>query len=215
MSPGVPSMRREAVLAFLRHPIPDLTKTRLIPALGAVGAARVYRRIADRVLDEVRRMQRPNLRRVAWVTPAGSLEDVRSWVGPLFDLRPQPPGDLGRRLAVAFAAAFDEGAKSVIALGTDCPWVTARLLDDAFEALVNHDAVLGPALDGGYYLLGLSRLLPVFEGIPWSTEQTAAATLARLAQSGARTQQLPPLRDIDSPDDLAALLVDWPDLLRE
>ncbi len=207
--------RRETLLVFLRHPSPGAVKTRLIPALGPDGAARLYRRIADRVLGEARGLHRADLRRIAWAAPAEQIAAMRTWVGPEFECRAQAQGDLGRRLSTAFGAAFAEGAQSVVAIGTDCPWVTARLLADAFDALRAHDAVLGPALDGGYYLLGLARLLPVFESIPWSTPETAAVTLARLAKSGARTRELPPLRDIDSPADLAALAEEWPDWLAQ
>lgn len=203
-------MAPEALLFFVRYPEPGRAKTRLIPRLGPAGAAHVYRRVAEEVAREVARFSRPDLVRAALVDPPERLEEARSWLGGAFEAVPQARGDLGRRLSAAFGWAFERGAGPVVAMGTDCLDLRGDLLAEAFDALSTMDAVLGPALDGGYYLIGLSRPIPeVFEGIPWSTDRVTGAALERLARRGATCRMLPPLRDLDTPEDLDALLPRW------
>lgn len=206
----------EALLVFLRWPEPGRAKTRLIPRLGALGAARVYRRVAGHVCAEAAALDRPTLSRIAHVEPAARVDDVTAWLGPAFRVVPQSAGDLGDRMQSAFGAAFAEGAARAVIIGTDCPDVDARLLGEAFDALLTHDAVFGPAYDGGYYLLGLRRPMPLlFAGVPWSTSETGAITLARLAAAEASVATLPELRDLDEPADLDALQPRFPELLGE
>ncbi len=207
-------MAPEALLFFVRYPVAGEAKTRLIPRLGPEGAAKVYRLIAEEVAGEVRRFPRPDLIRVAFVEPPERLEEARGWLGKGFEFEPQARGDLGERLTDAFNWAFGKGAGRVVVIGTDCLDLRGNLLQEAFEALMQNDAVLGPALDGGYYLIGLSRPLPeVFEGIPWSTEKVSRAALERLGRCKATCKLLPPLRDLDTPEDLDALLPRWGEVL--
>ena len=122
-----------------------------------------------------------------------------------FEVRPQAEGDLGARLAAAFAAELARGARGVAAIGTDCIGLDAMQLASAFDALLDRDAVLGPAADGGYWLLGLSRPCPeVFRDIPWGESAVAEATITRLRDAGASVALLPVLRDVDTLDDLRA-----------
>lgn len=205
----------ERLLVFVRWPEPGRAKTRLIPRLGPEGAAAVYRRVAEYVCGSVAQLDRPSLRRIACVEPAARLDDVGLWLGSRFAVAPQGEGDLGARLARAFDEAFLQGARRVVVIGTDCPDVDAALVAEAFDALATHDAVFGPAHDGGYYLLGLSRSMPrAFAHVPWSTADTGATTLARLAEEGARVALLPVLRDLDEPPDYDVLVERFPDLLR-
>ncbi len=195
----------ELLLVFLRHPEPGKVKTRLIPAFGAEEAARLYRSMVEQVVATVRSIDRPGLHPRLWVEPATALDEVRRWLGPELSYREQVSGDLGNRIEIAFRSAFAEGAQQVVAIGTDCIELDAELLEQAFTQLRTHDAVIGPALDGGYYLIGLARMLPeVFQGIPWSSTHTAAVTRQRLAELQATVHLLPPLRDIDTPQDLQA-----------
>jgi rSAM/selenodomain-associated transferase 1 len=138
-------------------------------------------------------------------TPPERRADFEAWLGPDFRYEAQSEGDLGARLEGAFERAFAEGAARVVVVGTDCPGLDGSHLAMAFEGLRGADAVLGPAADGGYYLLGLTRLLrEVFRGIPWSTERTLAETLDRLRTGGHSVVLLPTLRDVDRPEDLDA-----------
>lgn len=208
------SSPREALLVFLRVPEPGRAKTRLIPALGPEGAVRVYERVARHVLEQGGRVQRPSLERLAFVAPDGGAQELTAWGEGAFEMLPQGSGDLGERMSAAFERAFARGAERAVIIGTDCPDVDAALLGRAFDALDEHDAVLGPALDGGYYLLGLRGRRPeAFRDVPWSSPDTLSRTRDRLRQSGARWTELERLRDLDDPDDLEALRPRFPHLL--
>jgi len=195
----------EAIFLFLRFPEPGQAKTRLIPELGAEGAAEVYRKMAEQVADIVRELDRPGLLKVAYYSPAEKGQEIRKWLGNDFHFVAQPDGDLGRRLEDAFVGGFRKGARRIVAIGTDCVEITEEIILEAFEALSEADAAIGPALDGGYYLMGLNRPChSVFRGIPWSTDKTLRETLARLRGCGLNVRLLPPLMDIDTPEDLKA-----------
>jgi rSAM/selenodomain-associated transferase 1 len=205
----------ETLLLFVRYPEAGRVKTRLIPALGADGAAALYERMAEAIARRIGGLRRPGLRRVALVEPAQRLAAVGAWLGDGFAFDAQVEGDLGVRLGAAFAAAFEDGARRVVAIGSDCLDLTPELLGEAFDALDRMDAVVGPALDGGYYLIGLRRPIPAaFAAIPWSSADTLATTLDRLQDNGASVHLLRPLRDLDTPADLDALLPRWGTLLR-
>jgi hypothetical protein len=116
----------------------------------------------------------------------------------------QSDGDLGRRLLAAFTAARDAGIGRAVMVGTDCPELQAAHLEQALQALGDHDLVLGPAADGGYYLIGARRPCPgLFRDMPWSTDRVLALTLARARDAGLRVRLLDLLRDLDTADDLA------------
>ncbi len=203
-------MTDEALLLFVRFPEPGRAKTRLIPALGAEGAAALYRRMATEVAAEAGRLVRTGLGHVALVEPPERVAAAGRWLGSPWQTRAQAAGDLGARLAAAFDDAFAAGAERVVAIGTDCLDLDADLLGLALDRLADHDAVVGPATDGGYYLLGLSRpVASCFEQIPWSTSETLRVTRARLAAAGCTVAELLELRDLDTPDDLAALAPQW------
>jgi rSAM/selenodomain-associated transferase 1 len=114
-------------------------------------------------------------------------------------------GALGARMAHAFGEAFGAGAGRVAVIGTDCPGLSAALLRQAFALLASHDLVVGPATDGGYYLLGMNELQSdLFENKQWSTASVLPDTLADAARLGLRVAQLPALADVDSAADLAS-----------
>jgi rSAM/selenodomain-associated transferase 1 len=200
----------ETLLFFLRYPEAGRVKTRLIPALGAGGAADLYARMVEEIARRVSGLRRPGLGRVALVEPPDKTVPVGDWLGEEFTTTPQAGGDLGVRLTAAFDAAFAAGATRVVAIGSDCLDLTPAHLDEAFDALSRVDAVVGPALDGGYYLIGLRRAMPtVFATIPWSSPETLTVTLDRLQGAGASVHLLTPLRDLDTAADLDALLPRW------
>ncbi|RMF71067.1 MAG: glycosyltransferase [Acidobacteria bacterium] len=192
------------LVVFLRWPEPGRVKTRLIPRLGPDGAARVYERLARRTLDAVAQARTPGLTRLALVTPDERVDAARALFGGPLAWAGQGSGDLGRRLARAFGDGFAAGAPAVVAIGSDCPDLDGPRIDEAFARLAaGDDAVLGPARDGGYYLIGLRHPCPVvFDGIPWSTDRVLEQTRARLRAAGARWSELPVLHDVDVPDDL-------------
>ncbi|WP_375419489.1 TIGR04282 family arsenosugar biosynthesis glycosyltransferase [uncultured Hymenobacter sp.] len=190
------------LLIFARPPELGQVKTRLAQGIGPAAALAVY--------EELLALTRAAAAGVAahktvWLTAAGPSRAVTENHWPGYEQRVQPAGDLGARMSAAFQAAFAAGATAAVVIGTDCPDLSAELLEKAFQALATHDAVLGPAVDGGYYLLGMKALIPdFFLNKPWSTAAVRAATLTDARRLGLRVAELPQLRDVDTAADLAA-----------
>lgn len=199
------SRGRERIIIFTRYARPGFTKTRLMPLLGPNGAAILHQQFIRMTLDTAQRLwARRMVRREVRYTGARKREMARMF-GRQVDYFEQGEGDLGHRLARATTEAFENGDDRVIIIGTDCPLLTAELLDQAFEALDKHDVVLGPAQDGGYYLIGMRANHPeLFIGIAWGGPQVLAQTLAACRQRGLGYALLPSLADVDTPDDLSA-----------
>lgn len=199
-----------AVVVLAKAPVAGLAKTRLIPLLGAVGAARAQRRFASRTLATALAAAPGGV--TLWCAPDPAhrfFRAVRRTMG--IACLPQPEGDLGHRMGRVFAHHFAQQPQMPLLLvGTDCPVLTPAHLQAAARALVSHDVVLIPVEDGGYVLIGMRRLVPqVFEGVAWSTPQVLAHTRAQLRRAGASWHELAPLWDVDEPADwqrLQALL---------
>lgn len=198
-------MRELRVLVFARVPEPGRVKTRLIPALGADGAAALYLDLLDHVLAEVSRP--PGLAVELWVDRApvaAELEARAAAAGAA--LRLQAEGDLGRRMDQALRRVLGEGALPIL-VGSDLPGLRAAHLEAAARALrEDAEAVFAPATDGGYGLVGLTRPMPeLFTDMPWSTPAVMDETAARLAAAGVRWTRLEALWDVDAPEDLPRL----------
>jgi uncharacterized protein len=198
------------LIVFTRYPAPGRAKTRLIPVLGPDGAADLQRRMTERVLNQVEALVARQAMGVEVRFDGGDISKMSRWLGPRWSYGPQGEGDIGARMARALSAAFAEGAPAAVLIGTDIPDLSAAILAEAFQRLADHDIALGPAADGGYYLIGARRdryaeLAPLlFQGIPWGTEHVLRNTLAALATAPVAVHLLPLLRDIDRPEDLAA-----------
>lgn len=191
------------LIIFTRYPEPGRTKTRLIPALGATGAAALQRQLTEHTQRQVRGLQQRQAVRVTWCFAGGDRAAMGEWLGPAGDYRPQAAGDLGDRLHAATQQAFAAGATAVVVIGIDCPGIDAEILTAAFDLLATQDMVLGPAADGGYYLIGLRRPLPaLFQGIDWGTAVVRQQTEAIAQSHGLACGYLPVLHDIDRPADL-------------
>ncbi|MBK5966703.1 hypothetical protein CCR95_22145 [Thiocystis minor] len=196
------SLSGGTLILFAREPIAGQVKTRLIPALGAEGAARLYRRLLAIALRAG--AATPCARRQLWCTeaPAEGGECARLAASHGFTWHRQPDGDLGARMAAAHEVALTSSDRAVL-IGSDCPGYMPAYLSAAFAALDKHDAVLGPAADGGYVLIGLRRPAPaLFANIHWSTPAVLAETRATLGRIGLTWTELPTLRDLDLPEDL-------------
>jgi len=193
----------ELLLVFLRQPELGEVKTRLGKVIGKHAALQAYRVMVEHVVDMTDRLAREHLQRVFWVLPPDGVSAVARWLGEHRRYLPQRGKDLGERLHVAFEHAFTHGASRVIAIGTDCVELDAEHVENAFTCLETSDAVLGPTEDGGYYLIGMRKLISeAFEDIPWSTAGTAQTTRQRLNAAAATLSHLPVLRDIDTVGDL-------------
>jgi len=192
------------LLVFARAPVAGRVKTRLAPALGASGAARLHAAFVRHTLEQAAAARPYELQLWgAGADPGGFLAATAGATGAT--LAWQSGADLGARMAHALASATADGRPAVI-VGTDCPWLDAGSLATALARLAHRDAVLGPATDGGYVLLGLHRVAPgLFTDVAWGTDAVLATTRARMAQAGWRWHELPPRPDVDRPDDLSAV----------
>ncbi|MBI3863082.1 MAG: TIGR04282 family arsenosugar biosynthesis glycosyltransferase [Planctomycetia bacterium] len=191
------------LLVFVRYPEAGTTKTRLIPAVGAVAAAEIQHRMSLHTLTCAREFSHDANIDVEVRFAGGTVEQIATLYGADLKYRDQGAGDLGPRLARATADAFLAGARRVIVIGTDCPALSVQHLRGAHDALVEADVVLGPAADGGYYLIGVREPHPeLFEGIAWSSEWVLAQTLSAADRLGLAVQLLETLADVDRPEDL-------------
>ncbi len=195
-----------AVLLLAKAPRPGVVKTRLAEAIGPEAAAAVYRSLGRAVVQRVG-AQFPL---TVWYEPRGAVEEMRAWLGD-WEYQPQPGGDLGERLRHSVAVHFERGDRPVVAIGADAPGVDVSIVSDAITALRSADVVLGPAVDGGYYLIGLNRDVPgVFDGITWGGPTVLDETLTNLGRAHASVALLPVLRDVDTVDDMHALGIQCP-----
>lgn len=194
---------RDRLIIFARYPEVGKAKTRLIPALGPEGATALYRQLAEYTLAQVHAFQLRYPVDIEVRFAGGTQELMQRWLGQDLLHTEQGAGDLGERMARSLQAAFAAGATRSVIIGTDCPQLDAAILQTAFAQLEQHDLVLGPAQDGGYYLIGLRRVVPaLFAEIAWSTAAVFAQTVELAEQLGLAIALLPTLSDIDYPEDL-------------
>lgn len=206
--PELPSQVAIAIMA--KAPIAGLAKTRLIPHLGARGAAALQCWLLQRTV--VTALQADLGPVSLWCTPDTEHPEFAMWAGDCrVTLRQQPAGDLGERMAQAVAESA--GVAGTLVIGTDCPLLTPADLHAAAKALLEHDAVLAPAEDGGYVLIGLRQAASqVFSGIDWSTDQVMAQTRQRLCRMGWAWFEFSPFWDVDRSTDFERLLPLFPEL---
>ncbi|MBE9138085.1 TIGR04282 family arsenosugar biosynthesis glycosyltransferase [Nodosilinea sp. LEGE 07088] len=191
------------LLMFSRYPEPGRTKTRLIPYLGPEGAAALQQRMTEHVLSRVTAAAQILPLTITVHFAGGTQGQMQAWLGEEVTCYPQAEGSLGDRLRAAFQQSFDQGYCGAIAIGSDCPALGQGHLAEALAALNRVDVVLGPATDGGYYLIGLRRPEPtLFHAIDWGTDQVLTQTLTVAANQGLSVELLSPLTDIDRPGDL-------------
>jgi rSAM/selenodomain-associated transferase 1 len=184
---------------FAKWPEPGRVKTRLAADTSPMWAAAVALAFLQ---DLTERLNGVAARRLLAFAPADAEPLFADLVRGHFGLVPQADGDLGRRLSVFMAQQLAAGAGSVVVLGSDSPTVPPAYVEQAFAALEQADVILGPATDGGYYLIGCARWLPsVFDGIAWGGPMVLAETIARVAESSGRLALLPPWYDVDTLDD--------------
>ncbi|EAW34065.1 TIGR04282 family arsenosugar biosynthesis glycosyltransferase [Lyngbya sp. PCC 8106] len=191
------------LIIFTRYPEPGTTKTRLIPALGAEGAAKFHRQMTEKTVKMVREFAASYPVSTEIRYTGGNLELMQAWLGVDLRYNLQGSGDLGDRLRESFREAFELKKTAVMAIGTDCLDLSLEILSEAFDQLKQQDIILGPADDGGYYLIGLSRLVPeLFAGISWGSSEVFQQTLTVCQQLDLLVEFLPQLADIDRPEDL-------------
>lgn len=196
-------MRSVQIQVFCKVPILGLVKTRLAKSVGEERALQIYQKLVHRTREALLPFEN-----VSWIyTPndVNSCELMQEWIDrPEWLMRPQTEGDLGKRLLSGFESAL-RGNGGAIAIGTDCPWIQSKDIQTAIKALDSGSAdhlVLGPATDGGYWLIGMNRLHPeLFQNIPWSADNTLEATIKQARELGLQIELLRELSDVDNEND--------------
>jgi hypothetical protein len=202
----------DRIILFTRYPEAGRAKTRLIPVLGPQGAAELQRRLSAHTFRSARAARDQLGAALEVGFEGGDERRVRAWLGEDAAYRPQGEGDIGRRMERSLLAAVDHGAERVVLVGSDIPGLKAEHLRAAFAQLDAADLVFGPALDGGYYLVGATaqalRRSTGFlgTGVRWSTAHTLPDTLARVRAAGLTHALIEPLADVDRPADLPAAM---------
>ena len=204
-------MSDSLLMIFVKNLIPGMVKTRLAKDIGIDGALDVYmelvkktNKVADKVID---------VDKAIYYSEYVEIEDV--WDTEQYKLSVQKGNTLGEKMSIAFDEAFDAYNKVVI-IGSDCYDLTPKIIQNSYAQLDEHDIVVGPAMDGGYYLLGMKEYLPqLFEGKEYSTDKVLEELLAEAEELGLSVAQLPTLRDVDTMDDLKESGIDWETLGEE
>ena len=199
-----------ALIIFAKAPVPGQAKTRLIPALGAEGAARLADRLLAHTLQQALALPVEHLELCVSPNEQHPAFERASAAAPeRLNITMQGEGDLGQRMHRALSRVLSQHTRALL-IGTDAPALDTALLGQAVQALAQHPAVFVPALDGGYALVGLIRPAPaLFQDMAWSTAQVMQDTRSRARQLGLSWIELPPVADIDEPGDLIHLPEGW------
>lgn len=189
-------MSQAVLLIFVKNPERGKVKTRLAQGVGDDRALRIYRALLDHTREVAEAVDAQRL-----LFYSGHVADDDGWSTGHFQKFVQEGEDLGTRMQRAFAEGFRQG-KPVVIVGSDCPQLTPRIVEEAIAQLAQHDFAIGPALDGGYYLLGMRTFIPgIFDDIPWSTEEVFSATLRKITDNDWSYALLPRLSDVDYQED--------------
>lgn len=190
----------KGLFIFIKNPILGKVKTRLAATVGDENALIIYQKLLLRTKKVA--LDTFNIKKVIFYSDFVIENDIFE-NGNNFEKKVQSGTDLGVRMYNAFCEGINNmGMEKVVLIGSDCPGLSSEILVAAFEALDAHDAVIGPAADGGYYLIGLKKLIAtIFQDMEWSTDEVLKTTLSRLAFEGHSVAQLPVLSDIDTETD--------------
>ena len=198
-------MSDSCLLFFVKNPERGEVKTRLAATLGQKVARDIYRCF---ILDMLSALERTGFRITICYYPGDALDDLKRVIGEGYAFKSQHGADLGERMARSTSDAFAQGFDRAIVIGSDIPDLPGAFIKESFDALETYDSVIGPAFDGGYYLIGFKQesFLPeAFDGIEWGTDMVLTQTLGILGDHQRTAYLLPPLRDMDTVEDLRDL----------
>jgi rSAM/selenodomain-associated transferase 1 len=194
------------ILLFVKAPLRGQVKSRLAAVLGQDAAVELYRNF---VLDIMASIEKSGVPCKVCYHPPDSGKIVKNWLGGHLPYMPQEGKDIGEKMERAFRRAFSEGASRAVLIGSDIPDLTSKLLNDALASLSKNGAVIGPAKDGGYYLIGFRNdaFFPgIFHGPEWSTDTVFSKTLQIFSRAHQKVSLLPAWRDMDTVEDLKDLM---------
>ena len=205
MISGNMKLNDRCLLFFVKYPEKGKVKSRLAAVIGDDSAVRLYKNLVTQMLSTLRKGTFPFY---ICFFPKNTKKAIQDWLGCKYRYIPQNGRDLGERMKNSFVEVFKMGSKRVVLVGSDIPDLPLEFMEEAFSSLKKKDAVIGPAYDGGYYLLGFKdkTFSPrVFEGMPWGTETVFDKTVQALKRLGQKVHTLPYQRDIDTAEDLKRL----------
>ncbi|MCH7518951.1 MAG: TIGR04282 family arsenosugar biosynthesis glycosyltransferase [Candidatus Dadabacteria bacterium] len=199
-------VEKNTLIIFLKYPEAGKVKTRLAKEVGAQKAADIYSYMAKKIIGNV--LDKDCYRTIIFYDPPEKENEIKTWLeNKQCQIIPQAGETLGDKIIDAFAQVFSSGADKAVIIGTDCIDISSKTITKAIKSLKGVDVVLGPAEDGGYYLLGLSSRIPeIFHEIEWSTGRVLNQTLERIKEKKLNYELLKTLKDIDTIDDLSSQL---------
>jgi len=191
------------LIIFTKYPENGRVKTRLAETLGEAFASEFYKMCAGYIFNECIKLKRSGIDLLIFYAEEEDRNKIRGWVPESFELFRQEGENLGERMYNAFLHLLKFNAEKAVLIGTDIPDISSSLIEKSFEYLDDHEAVIGPSSDGGYYLIGLSKLnKDIFTGIQWSTGKVLENTLIKLKERNLSYKLLPELIDIDKESDI-------------
>jgi len=193
--------RRTSLIVFLRYPQIGKVKTRLAETTTKEFALHFYKKCADKIMNEIKRIARIN--KYVFYSEKEEFGKVKKWLGGKFYYAHQKGDDLGGRMKDAFQQIFSHGAEKVVIVGTDIPDLNRTIIEQAISELDKNDVVIGPSKDGGYYLLGMKKMYnDLFDDIKFSSHSVLSETIFKIEKLGLRYSLLPQLQDIDTEEEL-------------
>jgi rSAM/selenodomain-associated transferase 1 len=198
--------KNDCLIVFVRWPEKGKVKSRLTAGLDENVVLELYKCFVE---DLLHTLKQSGFQPLIAFCPLEAGDKITAWLGDEYSYIPQTGTNLGKRMQNAFALAFAQECSRVALIGSDFPDLPAEIIKDAFASLRDHDAAIGPARDGGYYLIGFRNdtFLPrIFDDIPWSTAGVFARTMEILREEGCEVRQMPFWRDIDRPEDIVDLI---------
>ena len=194
-------MNRSLLIIFVKNPVLGKVKTRLAATVGDEAALAVYFQLLKKTYEVTVPLP---VDKIVYYSDFVDHDDL--WSKGEYEKRVQSGNDLGERMKNAFKESFERGYQKVCIIGSDCLEITTGILNQAFSGLEGHDAAIGPAKDGGYYLLGMRQMIPpLFEKKEWSTDQVFKSTITNFEQLDLGYMKLPVLNDVDDEKDLDAV----------
>lgn len=197
----------DLVILFTRYPHPGRCKTRLIPTFGDEGAAKIHKQLVEYNIATLTTLSALHSNRTYHIFYDGaSVHDMEKWLGKQIFIQ-QQGNNIGERMANALIMGLQTAEKCLL-MGSDCPDISPELLNEAFQALQQNDIILGPAYDGGYYLIGVDNsckaaaISTLFRDIQWGSDKVLQETRQRADELHFRVHLLQKLHDIDTPDDI-------------
>ena len=194
-----------SIILFVKYPVEGKVKTRLAKSIGNTKAAKIYTKLAEHAVIEMKRLK--NSYNYIFYSDESEKERIKKWIRGNFFYASQKGDDLGKRMSNAFKLVFGHGAEKVLIIGTDIPGLSTEIINDAIKKLDDYDVVIGPSPDGGYYLLGMKKFTPeLFENITYSTNTVFDNTIQRIKNKNLSYHTLETIEDIDTEDELRSWL---------